>query len=197
MEAERKRQILLAVLAIVLAGVVYRQWPATTTSSGPSPASNQRAGGRSGGTASDRNRQGTAAEGTIDVRLESLEAERPKPGPTDRNLFRFREKPPPAPPPPLPPNRGGTPLQPGELNPPPVGPPQPPPIGLKFIGVVVEQGTEKRKIAVLSDGSGQPLLGAEGDLVAGRYRILKIGEESIELAYADGRGRQTIRLTGS
>jgi hypothetical protein len=194
MEAERKRQILLAVLAIVLAGVVYRQWP--TTSYGPAPASNQRAGGRSSGAASDRDRQGSAAEGTIDVRLESLDAERPKPGPTDRNLFRFREKPPPLPPPPQP-NVGGTSPQPGELSAPPVGPPQPPPIGLKFIGVVVEQGTDKRKIAVLSDGSGQPLLGAEGDLVAGRYRILKIGEESIELAYADGRGRQTIRLTGS
>jgi hypothetical protein len=193
MEAERKRQILLAVLAIVLAGVVYRQWPTTTTSSGPSPASNQRAGGRSGGVAGDRNRQGPAAEGTIDVRLESLEAERPKPGPTDRNLFRFREKPPPLPPPS--PDLGGAEPRPDIPREPP-GPPPPPPIGLKFIGVV-EQGTEKRKIAVLSDGSGPPLYGAEGDLVAGRYRILKIGEESIELAYADGRGRQTIRLTGS
>jgi hypothetical protein len=28
------------------------------------------------------------------------------------------------------------------------------------------------------------------------YQILKIGAESIELAYADGRGRQTIRMTG-
>jgi hypothetical protein len=191
MEAERKRQILLTALAIVLAVVVYRQWP--TTSPAPAPASNQRAGGRTGGTATDRSRQEPVAEGAIDVRLESLEAERPKPGPTDRNLFRFREKPPPPPP-----------ANPGATSPPPfapptpepAGPPQPPPIALKFIGIV-KQGANERKIAVLSDGSGPPLYGAEGDVVAGRYRILKIGEESIELAYADGRGRQTIRLTGS
>jgi hypothetical protein len=191
MEAERKRQFLLASLAVVLAVVVYRQWPATTSSSGS--ASNQRAGGRSSGAATDRSRKEGAAEGTIDVRLESLEAERPKPGPTDRNLFRFREKPPP---PPM--DRGVTPPQPdAPLNPEPTGPPQPPPlppIPLKFIGKVT---AGDRMIAVLSDGSGPPYHGGEGDLVAGRYRILKIGEESIELAYADGRGRQTIRFTGS
>ena len=38
--------------------------------------------------------------------------------------------------------------------------------------------------------------GKEGDIIDGRYRILKIGTESIEMAYPDGRGRQTIRLTG-
>ena len=38
--------------------------------------------------------------------------------------------------------------------------------------------------------------GKEGDIIDGRYRILKIGTESIEIAYLDGRGRQTIRLTG-
>jgi hypothetical protein len=61
----------------------------------------------------------------------------------------------------------------------------------------VEQGDEKRKIAVLSDGSATPLYGAEGDVVAGGCRVLKIGDEWIELAYADGRGWQRIRLTGS
>jgi hypothetical protein len=192
MEAERKRQFLLTALAVVLAVVVYRQWPATTSS--PGSASNQRAGGRSTGAATDRPGKEGAAEGTIDVRLESLEAERPKPGPTDRNLFRFREK---LPPPPA--NHGATPPQPvAPLNPEPTGPPQPPPlppIPLKFIGMFKTAGD--RKIAVLSDGSGPPYHGAEGDVVAGRYRILKIGEESIELAYADGRGRQTIRFTGS
>ena len=38
--------------------------------------------------------------------------------------------------------------------------------------------------------------GKEGDIIDGRYRILKIGTESIELVYLDGRGKQTIRLTG-
>jgi len=33
--------------------------------------------------------------------------------------------------------------------------------------------------------------------VLGQYRILRISAESIEMAYLDGRGRQTIRLSGS
>ena len=58
-------------------------------------------------------------------------------------------------------------------------------------------GPDNAKIAILSDGQNPPFLGKEGAIIEGRYRILKIGVESVELAYADGRGRQTIRLTGS
>jgi hypothetical protein len=66
---------------------------------------------------------------------------------------------------------------------------------LKFIGVLETSNTQK--IAVLSDGRGAPLYGKEGDTVLGQYKILHIGVESIEMAYLDGRGRQTIRLSGS
>jgi hypothetical protein len=64
---------------------------------------------------------------------------------------------------------------------------------LKFIGVV--ETAEGTKIAVLSDGK-RPIHGREGEEIEGRYKILKIGVESLEIAYIDGRGRQTIRLTG-
>jgi hypothetical protein len=67
---------------------------------------------------------------------------------------------------------------------------------LKFIGIFEQTGPAS-KIAILSDGTGVSLYGKEGDVVAGQYRILKIGAESIDMAYLDGRGRQTIRLTGS
>jgi hypothetical protein len=40
------------------------------------------------------------------------------------------------------------------------------------------------------------MYGKEGDIIDGRYRIVRIGAESIELTYLDGRGRQTIRLSG-
>jgi hypothetical protein len=66
---------------------------------------------------------------------------------------------------------------------------------LKFIGVLETANTQK--IAVLTDGRGAPLYGKEGDTVLGQYKILHIGVESIEMAYLDGRGRQTIRLSGS
>jgi hypothetical protein len=66
---------------------------------------------------------------------------------------------------------------------------------LRFIGVLGEPG-RRRKFAVLSDGRGT-LYGQEGDIIDGRYRIVRIGVESIEMAYVDGRGQQTIRLSGS
>src|SRR5439155_19230610 len=123
---------------------------------------------------------------------EALEAERPKPGPTERNLFRFREKPPPPPP-----GAGrGTPAPDVPIITVPTGPPQPPPlppINLKFLGLV-GQAPGKPKIAIFSDGNGPPQFGKEGDVVLGRYRVLKIGEESVEVAYADGRRRLRLRL---
>jgi hypothetical protein len=48
---------------------------------------------------------------------------------------------------------------------------------------------------VLSDGKAT-MHGRDGDIIDGRYRIVKIGVESIEVTYVDGRGRQVIRLTG-
>ncbi len=193
METERRRQLLLAGLAVVLAVVVYYAWPGTSRQS--TPSSNQRAAGTSGAVR-DRTARGAAPQPTTDVHLEALEAERPKPGPTERNLFRFREKPPPPTPTPA---RGAGGGAPDNIVPVPPSPPQPPPlppINLKFLGLV-GQVPGKPKIAIFSDGSGPPQFAKEGDVVLGRYRVLKIGEESVEVAYSDGRGRQTIRMTGS
>jgi hypothetical protein len=193
MATERQRQIALGVVLVVLAFVLYRavtslrtsSAPAGTTSSGPASSSNgrQRAG-RSG--------RGAEAPATApDVHLRALDDERPKPVSGDRNLFRFKPKPapppPPAPPAP-PPVVRTTPIG-------PVGPPPLPPIPLRFIGIV-EAPTQPR-VAALVDSTGHSLQGREGEVVAGQYRILKIGMESIEMAYLDGRGRQTIRLSGS
>ena len=181
--AARRKQILLWVLAVVLAAAAYRAW--TTTSALPLPTSN-----RSGGVpAPDRRAaQQQTAEGTLDVRIEALGADRPRPGQWQRDLFRFKPKPPPPAPRPTAPV-----VTPVQTGPPP--PPPPPPIPYKFIGLV-ESGPAKR-LAVLSDGRGVPVYGREGDIIEGRYRILRIGAESIEMEHIDGRGRQTIRLSGS
>jgi hypothetical protein len=78
--------------------------------------------------------------------------------------------------------------------PPPPQPIGPPPIQLKFIGVMQLPNGQKR--AALSDGRGT-LSGGEGDVIDGRYRIVKIGIESIVMEYVDGKGRQTIPLRGT
>jgi hypothetical protein len=127
------------------------------------------------------------------VNLEALKRERGEPVDQSRNPFRFRPK---APPPSAMPAPVTKPLNesPGPRLPPgPVGPPPPPPITLKFIGIV--QKADGTKIAVLSDGK-RPFHGVEGQEIEGQYRLLKIGLEAIEIAYLDGRGRQTIKLTG-
>jgi hypothetical protein len=192
---------MLGALVVVLLVVIYRLW--TATSPEPVAASNRNATGAPAATTAARSGRGTGTTGahggqgaeTPDVHLEALNAERVQPGAGQRNLFRFKPKAPPPPPP--------TAMQPAQpavpVNPtpaPPTGPPPVPPITLKFIGLI-ESPTHARKIAVLSDGRNPPFQGEEGAIIEGRYRILKIGVESIELAYIDGRGRQTIRLTGS
>jgi hypothetical protein len=77
----------------------------------------------------------------------------------------------------------------------PQGPPPPPPIPLKFIGVLTAP-TQAGRVAILADGRGNTFQAREGDIIEGRYRLLKIGADSAELVHIDGRGRQVIRLSG-
>jgi hypothetical protein len=181
MAPERRQRWLLGLLALVAvigAYVWMRPGPAASLRS----TSNPRAGGRT-----------TGAPQTVtapDVHLEALEAERPKPGGVDRNLFRFKPKPPP--PAPVA-TRPAPPVDPVPTGPPPA--PSLPPITLKYIGVISVESSGK-KIAGLSDGQ-HVWSGTEGAVILGQYKILRIGTESIEMSYVDGRGRQTIRLSGS
>ncbi len=185
MGPDRRKSIALAALVVVvLASVVYWKWP--TTSAVRPPASN----GRTGALSNEAQRRTQLPGAAPDVHLRELEAERPKPAESDRNLFRFKPKPPP-------PSSVGS--RPGAPPPTPVvpsGPPQPPPITLKFLGQIGPTA-QLPKMAVLSDGKGTPVYGKEGDIILGQFRIVHIGAESIELSYLDGRGRTTIRQTGS
>jgi hypothetical protein len=177
MAPEARRQLLLAALVVILGLVMYRVW---TRSQGADQAGPGPAGAR-------RPAAGRAEDKAPDVQLESLQAERPEPDGATRNLFTFGraperpavERPATAPPP-----RPATPA-----------PPAVPPIPLKFIGVMTVPG-QSRRIAVLRDERGV-YHGGEGDTIEGRYKILRIGDESIEMSYLDDRGRQTIRLSGS
>jgi hypothetical protein len=183
MATDRRQVAVLVALLAVLAVLGYRQIAGTSPAG--TPTSNQTR--RAPAPAQNGAQQAASAP---DVHLDALNAERPKPAEAERNLFRFKPKaPPPQPPqqsrPVAPPPMTTTPGPP--VN---AGPPQ---IALKFIGTMNSEG---KTIAVLTDGQGPPMFGVEGQTIAGRYRILRIGAESIEMSYLDGRGRQTIRLTG-
>jgi hypothetical protein len=121
-----------------------------------------------------------------DVRLEALQAERPKPRDASRNLFRFKPPPPPAP--------ERKPAPPVYTLPPQLGPPPPPPIppiALKLTGVGSQGGGPR--IAFLTDTFGRSIVAREGEAIEGRYKVVRINESSVEVAYLDGRGRQTLR----
>ena len=63
---------------------------------------------------------------------------------------------------------------------------------LTFIGFVKSPGIEGR-VVVLTDGE-LVYHGRVGDVIDGRYRILGIGLESVDVERVDGEGRQTLRL---
>lgn len=179
-----RRQLALgggALVVLVLAA--WMVWPP------PPPKAPARPGNPARGTTAT---SPTTVPGEVaPVRLDALKASREGPGEGARNPFRFQPKPVPAPRPivtPPPPPTGPV------VAAPPPGPPPLPPIPLKFTGLV--ERANGVKWAVLVDGKGGLMYGKDGDIVDGRYVIVKIGTESVEMTYTDGRGRQVIRLTG-
>jgi hypothetical protein len=126
----------------------------------------------------------------LDVKLETLAGPPAGPAEGDRNPFRFQPKAAP-PPPPLPQGE-----RPQTYVPPPVqpGPTGPKPISelIKFIGIV---DTGSAKIGAFSD-CRYTFSGREGEIIEGRFRVVRIGVESAVLEYADGQGRTTLPLNG-
>lgn len=185
----RQLALLVGLLAVLAVLIVYLVLPAVS-GGGSTPAQSSERGASAPAAA----RAGRAPQQpVVDVRLERLTDGAADPLEDGRNPFRMG---PAAPPPGQAASRPAgppTPAQPAA----PTGPPPPPAvptIPLKFIGIVTATG-RAGKMAVLSDGRNV-FSGREGEIVDGRYRIVRIGEESIQIEHQDGRGRQTIRLSG-
>jgi hypothetical protein len=135
-------------------------------------------------------RNGTKVDPSeLDVKLEALQQPPPPAGASDRNPFRFKPAPPPPPPPP-PPKPEPVPTTP--VVPVDPGPPPPPPITIKFLGIVETAGG---KVGAFTDCRAT-FPGREGELIEGRFRVVKIGIESAIVEYRDGRGRTTLPLNG-
>jgi hypothetical protein len=188
--ARRRQAIRLAVLCLVLAGLVWFVLlpaiaPAGVVPSGPLPA----AGGAPAG---------KAAGGPVQVRIDALGRAAAEPAPEEggrRNPFRMGAAPAPVPEGTSAAARGpvrGAPVMPEQIGPPPT--PPPPPIPYRFIGMLSGAPGQGR-IAVLTDGR-TVVHGGVNQIIEGRYRIVQIGEESLQIEHADGRGRQTLRLLG-
>ena len=176
----RSRLLLLLIVAAIVGGAFYFvRSPAALVDGGTTvPA----------GGGAQTSRQGNPVG---DVRLESLDRQDNGKSTPSRDVFRFGERRAAIAVPPQPTPRVAVEPVPQA----PTGPPPPPPIPLRYIGYLDQPG-EVPRVAVLSDGRGNVFNGKEGDVIEGRYRVLRIGNDSADLIYVDGRGRQTIRLSG-
>jgi len=184
-----RRQLLIGAVTIVVLGLaMWTFWPA------PAPPPRQTVAAKPRAKSGRPNANAVAVGPADAVKLDALKASREDPGEAGRNPFRFQPKA--APPPPKVVEKPLVTEAPRPTGPPvPTGPPPPPPITLKLIGVL--ERANGVKWAVLSDGkSPTPLDGKDGDIIDGRFMIVKIGTESVEMTHVDGRGRQVIRLTG-
>ena len=178
--SKRPRTSLLVLLGIVVAlGAIMSLRNSTGP---PSSSSNPGRGQQQAGAA------GKIEPEQLNVNVEKLKDQPPSPGDADRNPFRFKPKaaPPPAPTAKRPEKDTLTPT-------PPPAPPQLPAIPWKFIGVTDAPGVGR--IAALTD-CRHTIQGMEGQEIEGRYRIVKIGVESLVIEYLDGRGRTTLRMSG-
>lgn len=108
-----------------------------------------------------------------------------------RDPFRFYEPPPPPPPKPPPTPPPPPPVTP-QPPPPPVAPPkpQPPPIDVEYLGSF---GSAAAPIAVFTDG--EEIWNVRvGGVIEEKFRVVRIGYESVDLGYVDFPDEPPARL---
>jgi len=177
---ERRRQVLLVGVLVVVVAVYY--WYSRR------PAS-------SAGAASNTVTPAMAPIGSLPLpeplKFAALSGD-PASVETTRNPFAFGVRPPPPAPP-----RVALPPPPVLPPPPPPAPTGPPPIALRLLGVTQMPAPDKRTMVTLKDPAASAVFQAfEGDIVDGRYRIVKVGLQSVVVSYVDGSGQRTIGMTG-
>jgi hypothetical protein len=178
---KQTRQVvsLVGLLAVLGAVLTWELSPSGPTSGGAAPSNSSKA---------------AAAAGTLrvaEVNLDRLHDGDDTLGAVKRDPFRFKPKPPP-PPPPRPAPLTPQPVQPTVTRPPGPPPDTRPEIPVKYSGfVMAPNGT---RIAMLTDGNPNhaPTLGKQGDVIDGRYRLLRVDAGEIEMSYLDGGKRRRI-----
>jgi hypothetical protein len=129
------------------------------------------------------------------IALDRLARSEPAEPGASRDVFRFeRPKPPSAPPVAVP--AVAPPAAPVfDASPPPPPTTTLPPYGVKYIGSVERSGL--RVAVLLSDERKEVLTGREGDVVANRLKIVKIGFESVEVQDLGSERVRRIPLRGN
>jgi hypothetical protein len=191
--SERRQLALLGAIVVVFIIVVW--WQLTRDDAGTPVAQSATAAAP---LPAGRSVTGTAAATVPAVALPLLKMDGAEPVDTGRDPFHFdNARSVPAGGPGRPVGQPAAPLVQRPMQPvapaEPAGPPPPPPITLRYIGMAKQGGG--KQLAVLRDEKGV-YYGAEGDVIEGRYRLLRVSQDSVDVAYVDGRGRRTIPLSG-
>lgn len=179
----RTRQVTaLGALVVALAVVAWYMYGGAPTVSAPSASNSTSTAPASGGQARPGGRIGLPEALKLAALDHSGESEAEG---LTRNPFRFGQPPAPPPPPYVPPP-----------PPPPPGPPPPPPIPdipLQLVGLETWPGDVKMA-TVRDTGTAAVFTGTEGQVLDGRYRLVKVGLESVVVSWLDGSGRKTLPL---
>ncbi|HEY2944646.1 MAG TPA: hypothetical protein VGN09_19585 [Vicinamibacteria bacterium] len=169
-----------AVLALALAAAFYF-WARSGTPSTASADGTARGPAGPVGTEPDVPR----------IDLARLESPQGRSGAGRRDLFDFGV--PPAPPPTPPPPVVTTPVGP-PLPPPPPTPTPLPPLTVRYVGAIEDK--RGLKVAVFLTDKEEVLTGQTGQLVGNRFRIVRIGLESVDIQEVGAEQIRRIALGG-
>ncbi len=220
--ADRKRLALLAGLVLVGAYVIWSNL-GSDSSNGQAAASRPAAGPAQTGAAAGKsrtvtrrakgqNRPGEWSAAYVDpgvsidpvkvdptLRLDLLaKVQQVEVSGSQRNLFQFGESAPTTPLAPLPPNPGKIKMPGGKppvmpvVDAGPPKPPPPPPITLKYYGYSNPRNSTRRR-AFFLDGE-DIIVASEGELIKKRYRLVKIGVNSVTMEDTQFKNEQTLPL---
>jgi hypothetical protein len=113
------------------------------------------------------------------IGLDRLEGARAEAAPPSRDVFEFGRTPLPVEARPTPPPPAAGPASAAGVPAATVAAAGPPPLAVRYIGTVEQRGT--RVAVLLSDDKKEVLTGREGETVANRLRIVRIGIESVDV----------------
>lgn len=179
MVKQRPRWVVLAAAGAAILVVVYVLMPANA----PGPAAPVRAG--------ERSRPGPAESPLPVIDFARIANPPPAPGLGSRDLFDFAA--PPAPPSALPGMGSDEPDEEAAAITAPT-PAPPPPLNIKYIGAVERRGV---KVAMLMTERSEVLTGQVGETVGNRFRIVKIGLESVDIQEVGSDQVRRIPLKGN
>lgn len=180
MVKQRPRWVLFGAAGLVILLVAWALLP----SDAPGPAGPVRA-------ASERARPGAATALPV-IDFARIANPPPAPGLGTRDLFDFAAPPPPPVPSPLPQVAPEPAARPAPVTAP--TPPPLPPMNIKYVGAVERRGV---KVAMLMTDRSEVLTGQAGELVANRFRIVKIGLESVDIQELGSEQVRRIPLKGN